>query len=92
MGADKRMRRCRLSAYRLSIRCADAGLRPGGLRQDHAAKRVGLPFRIGDRIARRKDPKTTPGLTPLQIRRVCGGVLWRALDKTGRWVYNRVVW
>jgi len=25
--------------------------------------------------ARRKDPKTTPGLTPLQIRRVCGGVL-----------------
>jgi hypothetical protein len=75
MGAGKRMRRCRLSAYRLSIRCADAALRPGGLRQDHAAERVGLSLRIGDRMACRKDPKTTPGLTPLQARRVCGGVL-----------------
>ena len=54
MGADKRMRRCRLSAYRLSIRCADADLRPGGLRQDHTTRRVGLSFRIGDRIAHRK--------------------------------------
>jgi hypothetical protein len=36
---------------------------------------VGLPFRIGDRIARRKGPKATPGLTPPQVRRVCGGVL-----------------
>jgi hypothetical protein len=51
------------------------GLRPGWLRQDHAAKRVGLPFRIGDRIARREDPKTAPGLTPPQTRRVYGGVL-----------------
>jgi hypothetical protein len=70
MGADKRMRRCRLSAYRLSIRCgeidkgcdaqADAGLCPGWLWQDHAAERVGLSFRTGGRMARRKDPKTTP--------------------------------
>jgi hypothetical protein len=32
-------------------------------------------FGIGDRIARRKGPKGPPGLTPLQIRRACGGVL-----------------
>jgi hypothetical protein len=32
-------------------------LRAGWLRQDHAAERVGLPFRIGDRIAHLKGPK-----------------------------------